>query len=137
VKTLVFTAFLYNFVKKLKTHFKRLKIMDQILDETDKALTPQKTFSKWAFGTAIVTATLIIFYISQIPSEIKVSELNKPSISTMLGPIMSISCFLGFVFTIISFVKKEPSSVIKWIAAVINIAPLLIIIWANIVDFLR
>jgi hypothetical protein len=137
VKTLVFTAFLYNFVKKLKTHFKRLKIMNQILDETDKALTPQKTFSKWAFGTAITTAILMFYYLTKITSDIKVSEIDKPVITPIYDILISLSCLLGLVFTVISFVKKEPSSVIKWIAAVINIAPLLIVIWANIVDFLR
>jgi hypothetical protein len=107
--------------------------MNQLLDETNEVLTPQKTFSKLAFGTAIFSAILVFYYISQIPSEMKASDIGKP----IFAPMMSISCLLGFVFTVISFVKKEPSSIIKWIAALINFVPPLIGILVNIYDFMR
>jgi hypothetical protein len=111
--------------------------MNQLLDETNEVLTPQKTFSKLAFGTAIFSAILVFYYFSQIPSEMKASDIGKPFISPIFAPMMSISCLLGFVFTVISFIKKEPSSIIKWIAALINFVPPLIGILVNIYDFMR
>ena len=104
--------------------------INQILDETTEVLILKKTFSKWAFGTAIITTTLIVYYATQIPSEMKASDVGKPFIPLEFASIMLLSCLLGFVFTIISFVKKEPSSVIKWAGAIINIIPFLIMVWS-------
>ena len=112
--------------------------MNQILDETEDVLIPKKTFSKLAFGTAINTGILLFYYFTKITSDIKVSDISKPIFTPTFDIILSLSLLLGLVFSIISFVKKEPSSAIKWIAAIINIAPLLLVILVNIYDiFLR
>lgn len=33
----------------------------------------------------------------------------------------TISCLLGFVFTLLSFIFREPSSIIKWLAGILNV----------------
>lgn len=102
--------------------------MNQILDENEQALVPKKTFSKLSFSTSIITVILMFYYMSQIPSEIKVSDMDKPFISPLFAIAMLLSCALGFVFALISFVKKEPSNAIKWMGGVINIILFLVFI---------
>jgi hypothetical protein len=91
--------------------------MSEILDTIEEEM-PNMVFSKLSFGMAIITSTLLSYFFSILPSEIKASEL--PFFHPALIWITSLSAPIGFLFSIISFVKKEPSSIIKWIGGIIN-----------------
>jgi hypothetical protein len=104
--------------------------MNPILDDTQKPLIASTLFSKLSFATAIITAILMVYYMSQIPSEVKASDIGKPFIAQEFVLAQLLFCALGVIFTITSFVKKEPSNLIKWMGAIVNFLPVLIFIWS-------
>ena len=104
--------------------------MNQLLDESENIPILKKTFSKLSLGTSIITAILMLYFMSEIPSETKVEDIGKPFVSTLFVGLMLLFCVLGFIFTIISFAQKEPSTLIKWVGAVINTILFLIFVWS-------
>jgi hypothetical protein len=104
--------------------------MNQLLDESENISILKKTFSKLSFATSIITAILMLYIMTKIPSEIKVNDIGKPFISPLFAMLMLLFCALGFIFTILSFVKKEPTTLIKWVGTVINMILILVLIWS-------
>jgi RsiW-degrading membrane proteinase PrsW (M82 family) len=110
--------------------------MNEILDKIEEEKIVKKTFSILSFGMTIVIFTLFLYFNSLIPTEIKASDGFKnriPENHEELAIVVKLSCMLGFVFSILSFVKKEPSSLIKWIGAIINILIFLLIVGITII----
>jgi hypothetical protein len=111
--------------------------MHPILDEIDSKPNTQKTFSKLSFVAALVTILLTVYLFNLMPDKIVVGR-GVPVIPFKLIFIIQVTCLLGFVFAIISLVKKEPSSVFKWIGGIFNIllflAAIGCVIFAKIVN---
>jgi hypothetical protein len=93
--------------------------MNEILDRIEEEIRP-KTFSKWSFGTALIIMGLYTYMSSLVPSEMQFNAGGFPMIPLVLTWAFRLSCLLGFIFTILSFVKKEPSSMMKWIGAIVS-----------------
>ncbi|MDX1940999.1 MAG: hypothetical protein SFU99_10640 [Saprospiraceae bacterium] len=94
--------------------------MNPILDEIENKNMSRITFSKLSFGVSIITTFLVIYLIGQIPSTIKVSE-GIPQPPMFIVAATNIFCIVGLLFTILSFVKREPSRLFKWMGGILNI----------------
>lgn len=123
------------------TFVKKKEKMNEILDEIEVE-TAKKTFSNLSFGIGIFNI-IVLFYFS-IPL-IK-SFFNTTGIETTGGlpriPLifkwtMNIFQILGYTFAVLSFVKKEPSSKMKWIGGVLNMLLFLFSISVTIIALLR
>ena len=93
--------------------------MNEILDSIEEEIRP-KTFSKLSFGTAVITIGAFVYSNNLIPPNMKLSE-GFPVVNPVLIWAMRLNFLLGFIFTVISFVKKEPSSKVKWIGGIVNV----------------
>jgi hypothetical protein len=95
--------------------------MSQVIDEIEKISAPKKTFSKLSFIISIVTVLLYVSaYRLRLSEE---SDFFKPSSNEFIYAIFTelMSIIVGFIVAIISFIKKEPSTIIKWIGGVLNL----------------
>ena len=108
--------------------------MNNILDEIEEKTIKQKIFSKLSFGILCLTITLFLYLYVQIPSQIKASE-GFPVIHPTLIWGLRLSCILGFVAAVLSFVKKEPSSMLKWVGGIFNILIFLLFLGVMLLPF--
>jgi hypothetical protein len=95
--------------------------MNQIIDEIEKMPVVKKTFSKLSFIISIVTVLLYCYVYRLILLEkpdIFEPSSNKFTYAAYAG---FLSTIVGFVMAIISFMRKEPSTIVKWIGGVLNI----------------
>jgi hypothetical protein len=92
--------------------------MNEILDSIEEEIRP-KTFSQLSFGTALITIGAFVYFNNLIPSNMKLSD-GFPVVNPVLMWTVRLNFLLGFIFTVISFVKKEPSSKVKWIGGIVN-----------------
>ncbi len=91
----------------------------EILDEVRNRQNENKTYSILSFIFGLSTVFLIGYIFAQIPTKLTASErFSQPSIYLING--MRISCILGITLAILSFTKKEPSSILKWAGATLN-----------------
>jgi hypothetical protein len=104
--------------------------MNPLLDEVEKAKKPTKIFQRMALGTGILTIILIAALMSFIPSEMRPSDIGKPIFPIGLLAFALLSCVGGFAFSLLSFIKKEPSTVVKWLGGFINITIFVLSIWS-------
>jgi hypothetical protein len=95
--------------------------MNQLIDEIEKMTVVKKTFSKLSFIISIVTVLLCCYAYRLI-------LLEKPDIFKPLSNEITyatyaglLSTIVGFIVAIISFIRKEPSTIVKWIGGVLNI----------------
>jgi hypothetical protein len=92
--------------------------MNEILDSIEEEIRP-KTFSQLSFGTALITICAFVYVNNLMPSDMKLSD-GFPVVNPVLIWTMRLNFLLGFVCTVISFIKKEPSSKVKWIGGIVN-----------------
>ena len=104
--------------------------MKGILDEIEKRNNSKK-FSKLSLMISMITFGLSGYLFSSIPRTIKVSEgYSEPPIMIIVAT--ELFCLLGMIMMILSFTKKEPSTRIKWIGAILNVFLFLIILGSAI-----
>lgn len=107
--------------------------MKEILDEIE-VKNRQITFSRLSIVISFITLGLFIYLIASTPRTIKASEsLLQPSI--VIIATTQIFSLIGVTVTIISFVRKEPSTWFKWLGGFIN--TLLILIFVGSVIFVQ
>ena len=93
--------------------------MEELLDVIDENENkPDKVFSRLSFVMAVFTTGLLLYFNHLIPTDVKTEGF--PVVSPAIIWLARLSGPLGFVFSVISFVKKEPRSVLKWIGASVN-----------------
>jgi hypothetical protein len=105
--------------------------MNNILDEIDNDTIRTKTFSKLSFGMALFMLILGAYFNSLIPEN--VAQEGFPIVSPMLIWLGRLSIPISFIFSVISFIKREPSSFIKWAGGIFN--TLIVIIAAFVLLF--
>ena len=84
-------------------------------------------YSKLSFTFSALTLILFILLVNSIPSTIKANE-GFPIIPKWLILTAASSCFLGFIFCIISLIRKERLKYLKVIGGVLNILLFLFLI---------
>ena len=96
--------------------------MNQVLDEIEKTSSPPKTFSKLSFSFSIITICVMMYALSLIPTELAVKDFFAPISTELMYATYAIilSSLIGFIMAIISFVKNEPTTIIKWIGGILN-----------------
>lgn len=95
----------------------------------------KKIFSKLSFTIAMIEVLLIVllFQISWTWNLNKTIGWAENAINPIvLASLIKIFILLGILFSILSFVKKEPNSFYKWIGAILN-GLIFIIIIASII----
>ncbi len=92
--------------------------MNEILDEIE-VKNKNKTYSRLSFINSLLNIGLISYHIAGIPRMVKASE-GFPEPSKILITATLVFCLTGILMTILSFVKKEPSTLIKWLGAILN-----------------
>lgn len=104
--------------------------MKDILDTTiPEPNPPVPTFSKLAFMVAILNLGLISYIIWSMPTTIIASEgVPVPNDFLIIGSRITI--ILGFLFSVISLVRKEDAVYLKWIAAWINFLLMIFFVYA-------
>ena len=104
--------------------------MNEILDEI-KTPNYQKRYSKLSLITSLVTLGLIGYLAVGIPNRMTVREgLPEPPMLIVIAT--QIFCLIGIALTILSVVKKEPSTWFKWIGGVLNVLLFLLIVGSAI-----
>lgn len=107
--------------------------MNEILDEIEIKNT-QKKFSKLSLMTALINLGLFSYLFLSIPKTIKVNEgIPEPPMIIVIAT--QIFCLVGIITTTLSFMKKEPSTLFKWVGAILN--SLLFLLIAGSVIFAR
>jgi|GEM_PF-5271514 len=101
--------------------------MIDILDnEMPVKKTQSKLFSRLALFFAIVSVAIccIIFYLTLS------SSLEGIGLTLMFQTalILRFTCLFGVICNVISFIRKEPRSVVKWLGAIINFLLLILVI---------
>ncbi len=92
--------------------------MDDILDEIEVRNT-KKTFSILSLVNALSVIGLLGYFSTIFPTQIKASDyLIEPPV--VLITAIQILCLTGVLFTVLTFVKKEPNSLIKWLGTILN-----------------
>lgn len=108
--------------------------MNNILDEIEIEKQAGKLFSKLSLVISLITLGLLCCFFLNISGQIKASEeFLAPSMAAIIGT--QVSCLSGVIITVLSFVKREPSTWFKWIGAILNI--LIFLILAGAVIFSR
>ena len=108
--------------------------MEEILDDI-KVKNRKRTFTRISFVCALITLITLLYLMSSLSGNITASEgIPKPPIFLLRAiQIMSV---LGMIFTGMSFIKKEASTWLKWIATIANGFLFLLIIGSVVVLFL-
>lgn len=110
---------------------------DMLLDSEFETSNRPSTFSRFGFWTSVLTTTICITIMSSFFLQIK--QLFGISIALLVRAFM-LSVVFGFVFSIISLVKKEKLKYLKAIGVVINFlffAFLLAAMFATLMDFYK
>ena len=93
--------------------------MNDILEE----LVPQKQeenyFSKLSFAFSLITLAFLLYLVKQVPSVSTPTQRFRP-IPKWIIVAMHFSCYLGLLFTILSFIKREKSKYLKVAGAILN-----------------
>lgn len=92
----------------------------EVLDEIHRKQNSLKTFSYLSFFAGCILIVLFIIMISLFPATYTARE-GLPTPSIYLINAIRISSIAGFIFTLLSFINKEPSGIIKWSGALINV----------------
>lgn len=101
-------------------------ILDTSITESNR---PAPTFSKLAFMVAVLNIGLIGYIIWSMPTTIKASEgVPVPNEFLIIGSRITI--ILGFLFSVISLVRKEDAVYFKWIAVWINFLLMIFFVYA-------
>ena len=90
-------------------------------------LMEKKTYSKLSFVFSLVSTVIVGYFLSLLPSKIGVNEF-VPAPSPFIVVATTLTSILGFLFTVLSFARQEPSSPIKWIGGSINTVIFLLIV---------
>lgn len=103
--------------------------MNELLDNFEENEKKTKLFSNLSCAVALLIVG-IFFYINSLisPEAQNVSDLHG-LIDYKLAVAARIAIIIGFACTIISIVRKEPSSVSKWFGGIINC--LLFALWVG------
>jgi len=109
--------------------------MDEILDSKQTVNNSTK-YSKISFLFAIMSLCCFGYMFSLIPSTIKASE-GFPAPSIYLIRMSQMSVFLGLVFTVMSFTRKEKNKLYKWVGAIMNILFVIFIIGSTILQIVN
>ena len=88
--------------------------MEDYLDEIETLGSKPKKYATLALVFSCITYAIGAYIAYEING--KINNLNP----YVLVSVFFCSILLGFAFTVASFIKKEPGSVRKWIAAVLN-----------------
>lgn len=104
--------------------------MNEILDFPEGQQKRSKLFSKLSLTLAVIALFLFGYLFSQI--SIKVNSDFNFSISTMIAYLIFTITLGGTIMTVLSFVRKEPSSWIKWVGVVLNFI-MLVFIFGSII----
>jgi hypothetical protein len=110
---------------------KSIKIMKDILDKIEIKNT-QKTYSKLSIITSLITLFVYSYLLLSTSNVIKVSE-DFLGISILLIYATQVFCFIGVIFTTLSFIEKEPLTWFKWLGGMINVFLFLMIIGSAII----
>lgn len=94
--------------------------MQEILDDFKSKEPDGRIFSKLSFGISMLTLLLFVMVIFSFPSKIKVSD-GIPFFLRILIVSLQISCLIGLILTIISYMRKEKLRHFKTIGAVLNL----------------
>jgi hypothetical protein len=111
--------------------------MNEILDHNPNENTPKSNlFSKLAFGCAVIIISCLII-VFKMTSVIKASDgLNAPKNFKYVGGLMLVSIILGFVFSLLSYSRKEKLKYFKPIAIVINSLSFVLIVLMIIINMI-
>lgn len=102
--------------------------MKDILDQGDISNIRYSTkFSKLSFAFSIINVTLFSRFIYLIPSNMK-TKGGVRVISNTFILTMVLCVLVGFIFSIISLIKKEKLKYFKWTGVVLNSIVIFIII---------
>lgn len=93
--------------------------MSDILDEVERPTNTTQIFSKLSFGMALLLLAFGFYFNSIIPEDVLNEDL--PVVSPVLIWLVRLSIPISFAFSVVSFVKKEPSTFIKWTGGSINL----------------
>ena len=97
--------------------------MSEVLDEIEKIKDAKKIFSRISFGFAVIAIIFLIYAFTQIPSDMRVADIGKPLPQTFIYANFAAawSVLFGTIMAIISFVRKEHESFLKWVSSIFNI----------------
>jgi len=100
--------------------------MKQILDAEDPIPVSSRTFSRLSFATALLT----LFLFSQINTYIQNRDAGGQDHipPRYLAYAVFLLGIIGPIITLLSFVRKEPNTVLKWIGAFFNVTWFLLIL---------
>lgn len=103
--------------------------MKEILDYDFEKPPSSSLFAKLSFGSAMLSLCLIGVLLPLMPSKIRVSEDNAYlNILWFIALTFQTSVLAGFIFSIISLVRKEKLKYLKWIGISLNFLYVLLII---------
>lgn len=114
--------------------------MSEILDEIENKGNASKRFSILSLLASSVTINLCVLLVKGFSKIVRAGEgIYQPSI--LLIYAIGFFCLFGVVMTILSIVKKEPSSWSKWIGGILNILLFFLllgtVIFADLIDTMR
>lgn len=103
--------------------------MKEILDYNFEEPPSSSLFAKLSFGSAMISLCLIGVLLSLMPSKIRVSQDNAfLNILWLIALTFQISVLAGFIFSVISLIRKEKLKYLKWIGISLNFLYVLLIV---------
>ena len=105
--------------------------MKDILDKIEIKNT-QKIYSKLSIITSLITLFVYSYLLLSTSNVLKVSE-DFLGISILLIYATQVFCFIGVIFTTLSFIEKEPLTWFKWLGGIINVFLFLMIIGSALI----